>query len=290
MALPPRGVDPVEGAWKPEPVANESRLELVEGRRRHALATCVSGVPLAWSAMFRSADLVSSRTVRFTTSWESAAGRLDDPQHLRHMFAAYGDVAEYTRLLSRTFAAQAATRGRTRVSVDVGEIAGEHPDPLAWARALAKALDALDGPTPTPAPAVRPEAVEPEMTEIDKIRRLRLAGDLGIGEARSRLREHDGDLAAALAAVEAAKSHDERARDRAGVFLASLADARPSVPSPPWQVLLAASGLELGTPFPPADLLLRPSAAPDRDIRIHARLLGEGVVPGTASWEPDGPT
>lgn len=270
-------------------MANESRLDLVEGRRRRALATCVAGVPLAWLAMFRSEDLVSSRTVRFTTSWESAAGRLDDPQHLRHMFAAYGDVAEYTRLLSRTIDAQTATRGRTRVSVDVDEIAGEHPDPRAWARALAKALDALDGPTPTRAPTARSEAVEPELTEIDKIRRLRLAGDLGIGEARSRLREHDGDLAAALAAVEATKSHDERARDRAGAFLASLADPRPSVPLPPWQVLLEASALELGTPFPPADALLGPSTAADSDIRVHARLLGEGVVPGTVSWEPGQP-
>lgn len=83
-------------------------------------------------------------------------------------------------------AASVSARGSMHVSIDVGEIAGEHPDPIAWARALAGALGALNGLLPTPAPTVPLEAAGGIMTEIDKIRRLRAAGDLGIGEARSR--------------------------------------------------------------------------------------------------------
>ncbi|MET0822466.1 MAG: hypothetical protein ABWY58_15995 [Aeromicrobium sp.] len=124
------------------------------------------------------------------------------------------------------------------------------------------------------------------MTEIEKIRRLRLAGDLGIGEARSRLRDHDGDLHAALDTIEASKSHDQRARDRVGAFVAGLVNPRPSVDRPPWQVLLEASALELDMPFPSADLLLQSSPPSDSDLRSHTRLMGEGVVAGTVTWEP----
>jgi hypothetical protein len=239
--------------------------------------------------MFRAPDLVPSRAVRFTTSWESAVERLNDAQSLRHMFAAYGDVSQHTRMLSDTIAAHVAAslsaQDSARVSIDVAEIAGEHPDPRAWARALGRALDALDGPAPEPAPSTPPDAGGAEMTEIDKIRQLRLAGSLGIGEARSRLREHEGDLDAALAAIEAAKGDDERARDRAGAFVAGLVTPQDLPDRPPWQVLLEASALEYGTAFPSADALLRSSAARD-DVRIHARLLGDAVEAGTVSWEP----
>jgi hypothetical protein len=257
------------------------------------LASCVSAIPLTWLAMYRSTDLVSSRSVRFTTDWESAYGRLTDPQSLRHMLASYGDVSPYTSMLADTIAAHVSAsrsaRGSIRVSIDVGEIAGEHRDVLAWAQALGEALDALDGPAPSPAPTVPPEAAVAEMTEIDKIRRLRLAADLGIGQARSCLRDHGGDLDAALGAIEAAKSHDERARDRAGAFIAGLTSSRPSPKRPPWQVLLEASALTYGVPFPSADVLLQPSAVPDSELRTHARLLGEAIAPGTVSWEPGFP-
>jgi hypothetical protein len=265
-------------------------LDLVDGRRHQTLATCVSAIPLSWLAMFRSADLVSSRSVRLTTSWESAVERLNDPQSLRHLFAAYGDVSQHMSMLVDTIAAHVpastSARGSLRVSIDVREIAGEHPDPLAWARALGAALDALDGPSPIPAPFAPLETGDAKMTEIDKIKRLRRAGNLGIGEARSRLRDHEGDLTAALQAVQAGKSHDERARDRAGAFVAGLVNPVQSPERPPWQVLLEASGLEHGMAFPSADLLLQPSPASDSDLRTHARLLGEGVEAGAVSWEP----
>ncbi|KAA1376261.1 hypothetical protein [Aeromicrobium fastidiosum] len=206
------------------------------------------------------------------------------------MFAAYGDVSHHASLLAGTIAAHvSASRSAldsARVTIDVGEIAGEHPDPRAWARALAEALDALDGPAPEPAPTTAPGAGGAEMTEIDKIRRLRAVADLGIGEARSRLRDHEGDLDAALEAIEAAKGHDERARDRAGAFVAGLVSPQELPDRPPWQVLLEASSLEYGTAFPSADVLLQPSPAGDRDVRTHARLLGEAVEAGTVRWEP----
>ena len=253
------------------------------------MATCVSAIPLTWLSMFRSADLASSRAVRFTTSWESAAERLNDPRSLQHMFAAYGDVSQHTSMLVDTIAdhvsASTSARGSRRVSLDVSEIVGEHPDPLAWARTLGEALDVLDSPSPVPAPFAPLETADAKMTEIDKIRRLRRAGDLGIGEARSRLRDHEGDLSAALESIEAGKSHGERARDRVGAFVAGLVNPVP-LERPAWQVLMEASALEHGIAFPPADLLLQPSPASDSDLRTHARLLGEAVVAGTVSWEP----
>ena len=270
-------------------MANESRLSLVEGRRHRPLVSCVSAVPLTWLAMFRSADLTSSRSVRFTTSAESAVQRLNDSQNLRHMFAVYGDVSQHTSVLADTIAARVSASRSDRVSIDVGEIAGEHPDPRAWARALGRSLDALDGEVPEPAPTAPANGggtEMTEMTEIDKIRRLRLAGSLGIGEARSRLRDHGGDLDAALEAIEAAKGHDERARDRAGAFVAGLVTPQRLPDRPPWQVILEASGLEYGTAFPAADVLLQSSAARDDDVRTRARLLGEAVEAGTVSWEP----
>ena len=216
--------------------------------------------------------------------------RLDDPQNLRHMFAAYGDVSQHASMLAGTLAAHVSAsrsdQSSLRVSVDVGEIAGEHPSPRVWARALGQALDALDGSAPEPAPTTSPDTEGAETTEIDKIRRLRLASSLGIGEARTRLRDHGGDLDAALEAVDAAKDHDERARDRAGVFVAGLVTPQDLPDRPPWQVLLGASGLEHGTAFPPADVLLQSSAVRDGDVRTHARLLGEAVGVGTVSWEP----
>ena len=276
--------------WNGDPVANESRLSLVEGRRYRPLASCVSAIPLMWLAMFRSADLTSSRSARFTTSAESAMRRLDNPHNLRRMFAAYGDVSQHASMLAGTIAAHVSAsrsdQSSLRVSFDVGEIAGEHPSPRVWARALGQALDALDGSVPEPAPTTPPDTEGAEMTEIAKIRRLRVGGGLGIGEARSRLRDHGGDLDAALEAIEAAKSHDQRARDRAGAFVAGLVIPQDLPDRPPWRVLLEASGLEHGTAFPPADVLLQSSAVGDGDVRPHARLLGEAVVVGTDNWEP----
>jgi hypothetical protein len=272
-------------------VANESRLDVVDGRRRRSLASCAAAVPLTWLAMFRSSDLVlSSRSVRFTTEWETARARLDDPRGLCSQFGSYGDISPHASALSDTLAAHVAAggpaRGSVRISIDVREIAGERPDPRAWARALGAALDALDAPAPAPAPMTPPELPGGGLTEIDKIRQLRLAADLGIGEARARLREHGGDLQGALDAVEADKSPEQRARDQAGAFVARLVRPQDLPPRPSWQVLLEASALEYGETFPPADLLLQSSRAPDRQLRTHGRLLGESVDPGAVSWEP----
>lgn len=206
------------------------------------------------------------------------------------MFASYGDLSQHTSMLADTLAAHVSARGpapgSTQVSIDVSEIAGEQPEPREWARALGTALDALDDRAPSPAPMTPPATIESGLTEIDKIRRLRQSADLGINEARDRLRDHGGDLEAALAAVDASKSHEQRARDQAGAFVARLAHPQRLAPRPPWQVLLEASGLEHGMPFPPSDLLLQGSSATDGDLRTHARLLGESVAVGAVSWEP----
>lgn len=273
-------------------MANESRLELVDGRQRQVLATGVSGVPLIWLAMYRLPDLVSSRPLRFTTDWESARARLDDPRGLRSMFAPYGDVSQYAGALAGTLGAHVRARGiapdAARVSLHVGEIAGEHPDPRAWARALGAALDALDDPAVTSAPTTPPTTTEGGLTEIDKLRRLRSSAGLGIEDARALLRDHGGDLPAALAAIEAGKTPEERARDRAGAFVAGLVQPQPLPQRPPWQVLLEASGLDYGARFPTADfLLLRSSPPAEGDLRTHARLLGESATAGAVSWEPD---
>lgn len=269
-------------------MANESRLELVDGRKRQPLASCVSAVPLMWLAMYRRADL-SSGSLRFTTDINSALERLRDPHGLRSMFSSYGDASQYAGMLADTLAdhvrAQGASGAALRVSIDVGEISGEHPEPRAWARALGAALDALDDSAATAAP-VAPTTTAAGLTEVDKIRRLRSAADLGIGDARALLRDHDGDLRAALAAIDAEKSPEQRARDAAGAFTARLVDPQQLPDRPPWQVLLEASGLEYGLPFPPATLLLQTLPLAARDLRTHARLLGEAAAPGAVSWEP----
>jgi len=272
-------------------VANESRLDLVDGRRRQSLASCVSAVPLMWLAMYRRPDLVLSRSLRFTTDMNSALTRLRDPHGLRSMFSSYGDASQYTSMLADTLAdlvrAQGNAGAALRVSIDVGEIAGEHPDPRAWARALGEALDALDDTAATAAPIAPPKTTAAGLTEVEKIRRLRSAVDLGIGDARALLHDHDGDLHAALVAIEASKSPEQRARDVAGAFTARLVNPQQLPDRPPWQVLLEASGLEYGLPFPPASLLLQPSSPAASDIRTHARLMGESVASGAVVWEPN---
>jgi hypothetical protein len=206
------------------------------------------------------------------------------------MFAAYGDVAPYTRALADTLAVQAAAGGTTphpvRVAVALGEIAGEHPDPRAWASAVAGALDALDDPTPIPAPMTRPTDDGDALSNLEKIQRLRRTADIGIGAARALLEVHRGDLSAALASIDQGKSAEQRARDKAGDFVAGLVNPTRLAPRPPWQVLLDAAGIEYGEPFPAADVLLRSDAPAENDVRIHARLLGESVDAGTVSWEP----
>lgn len=269
-------------------MANESRLEVVDGRARRTVATGVGVVPLVWLAMFRRADLASSGPVRFTTLGETAHARLAAPFGLQAMFAEYGDVTPYTRALSETLAARGA-RGASRVSVAAGEIAGEHPDPRAWARALGAALDALDDPAPEPAPWDAPSDASDMLTPLEKIQRLRRAADLGIGDARALLAFHGGDLDAALDAIEQGKSPEQRARDKAGAFVAALVNPTEAPVRPPWRVLVDVSGLAHGRAFPDVDLLHRVSVPQSDDVRAHARLLGESAMPGGVSWEPPAP-
>lgn len=132
-----------------------------------------------------------------------------------------------------------------------------------------------------------PTATAGEQTEIEKLRHLRSSADLGIGDARALLREHDGDHDAALGAIEAGKNHEQRARDRAGSFVARLVQPQRLQQRPPWQVLLEASGLEYGLPFPAAGLILRPAPPAQSDLRTHTRLLGESATAGAVSWEPE---
>jgi len=237
--------------------------------------------------MYRLPDLVTSRSLRFTTDCGLAIARLRDPRGLQSMFSSYGDISEYTSALAETLGrAPGTTQAAARVSVDVSEIAREHPDPGGWARALGAALDALDDPAVTEAP-MTPPTTAGGLTEIEKLRRLRSAVDLGIGEARALLRDHGGDVQAALDAIEAGKSPEQRARDKAGAFAAHLVHPQSLPQRPPWQVLLEASGLEYGLSFPPADLLLHSPPPADSDLRTHTRLLGESVTVGAVSWEPD---
>lgn len=232
--------------------------------------------------MFRSADLVLSRSVRFTADLDVALARLREPRGLELMFASYGSLSHHASALADTLAA----RPVDRVSVDMGEIAGECPDGKAWARALASALDALDDPAPSTA-LMEPFAAPNEATEVDKIRQLRAAADLGVSDARALLRDRDGDLAAALAAIEAGKSPEQIARDRAGAFVAGLVRPQRLPDRRPWQVLFEASALDYGVRFPPADLLLQSSVPDDLDLRTFDRLLGEGAAVGGVSWEPN---
>lgn len=277
--------------WQSAFVANESRLDLVDGRRRQPLASCVSAVPLTWLAMYRLPDLVVSRSLRFTTDWTSALARLRDPRGLQSMFLSYGDISQHTSMVADTLVDHVRARGTiqaaTRVSVDVSEIAGEHSAPREWARALGSALDALDDPAVTAAPTDPLTTAVGGMTEIDKIRQVRSSDEMGIGEARALLRAHGGDLHAALGAIEAGKGPEQRARDKAGAFTARLVNHRSLPQWPPWQVLFEASGLDYGLPFPAAGLLLQPSPVAESDLRTHTRLVGESVASGAVSWEPD---
>lgn len=252
------------------------------------MATGVGVLPLAWLAMFRRTDLVRSGAARFTTEWETARERLDDPQGLQKMFAEYGDISPYTRALSETLARTAGPggAGSHRISVAAGEIAGEHHDPRGWAKALAIALDALDDPAPEPAPWARPEDAINAATAVEKIQRLRRASDLGISEARALLARHDGDLRAALNTIEEGRSDAQRARDSAGAFVASLVHPTELPARPPWQVLVEASGILYGHPFPDVDLFHGSTPPAPDDARAHARLLGESATPGGVSWEP----
>jgi hypothetical protein len=157
---------------------------------------------------------------------------------------------------------------------------------LCWARVLGVALDALDDRAPEPAPWNAPSDASDVLTPVEKIQRLRRAADLGIGDARALLVLHGGDLGAALDAVEQAKSPEQRARDKAGAFVAALVNPTEAPARPPWRVLVDVSGLAYGRAFPDVDLLHRVSVPQSDDVRAHARLLGESATPGGVSWEP----
>jgi hypothetical protein len=262
---------------------------LIEGQTRRTVVTGIASIPLAWLAMFRGADLAAPGSACFTTPWDAARERLDGASGLRAMFAAYGDVLPFTRAVVESLDALRTAQGRVgevRVSLAADEVAGEQSDPQAWTAALGEALDALDGSAPQPAPFRRPAQEAETFTAVEKIRRLRRDADIGIGEARALLAQHGGDLAAALDAIERDTSEEERARDRAGAFVAALVNPPPLPTRPAWQVLMEASGLEFGRPFPDVELLLGGGAPDDGDVRTHARMLGEAVYSGTVSWEP----
>jgi hypothetical protein len=243
-----------------------------------------------WLAMFRSRDFLS-RPRHFATDVDTALARLNDPRGLQSMFASYGDVSPYASALADTLTAHSKARANSpappRVSVDLSEIAGEKPDPLEWARALGTALDALDDSDVIAAPMTQPSSHVGQLTEIEKLRQLRSIADLGIGDARALLREHGGDLQAASVVIEAGKSPEQRARDKAGAFVAHLVRPHDVRRRPPWQVLIEASGLEYGLPFPSVHLFLQPPPHAESDLRTHTRLLGESATVGAVSWEPN---
>jgi len=207
------------------------------------------------------------------------------------MFTAYGDISQHASMLADTLGdhirAWGSARAAVRVSVDLDEIAGEHPDPRAWVRTLGAALDTLDDSAVAAAPTTAPRTTAGGLTEIEKIRRVRSSADLGIGDARALLRDHEGDLQAALATIDAGKSPEQRARDVVGAFTARLVNPQHLPHRAPWQVLLEASSLEYGLPFPPAGLVLQPAPLSASDLRTHTRLLGEAVTAGAVNWEPD---
>ncbi|MGQ7311868.1 hypothetical protein ACUOFU_09230 [Microbacterium arabinogalactanolyticum] len=265
-------------------MANESRLSIGTTKaRQREIAFCASAVPLLWLTMLRSSDLQRSGQVTFAVELDTALTRLADPSGARKMFAEYGDLAPFAALLAETLAEEASPL----VTVSADEIAGEHPDPRAWARSLAVALDGLDDPGLAAAPFGPPSPAVPAMTELQKMQRVRDASTLGLQDARALLHAHDGDLHAALAHIEAGKSAEQRARDQAGDFVASLISPHPVADAPPWRTIMSACGLEHGRRFPRPDLLLAPpSTADSEDQRVHTRLLGEGTSADVVAWEP----